>query len=164
MVTRKKTSGFTLIELMITVALVGVIAAFAVPSFANLIANSRLASASNDVVGVLNYARSQAVKEGRRVIVSATDGANWANGISVWIDRNGNGSMQDAEELRRTSAAGGAVTISSSSNFMFTGGGLLPNGSGAVTMQICDDRNGESGSSITVTLGGRIRSEDLTCG
>lgn len=148
---------------MITVALVGVIAAFAVPSFASLIANSRLASASNDVVGVLNYARSQAVKEGRRVIVSATDGANWANGISVWVDRNGNGSMQDAEELRRTSPAAGAVTISSSSSFMFTGGGLLPNGSGSVTIQVCDDRSGESGSSITVTLGGRIRSEDLTC-
>lgn len=164
MVSRKKSFGFTLVELMITLALVGVIAAFAVPSFGTMIANSRLATASNDVVGVLNYARSEAVKTGRSVIVNPTDGANWANGVSVWIDRNANGSMQDSEELRRTSGAPGAVTVTSSSNFLFTGGGLLPNGSAAVTIQVCDDRSGESGSSITVTLGGRIRSEDLTCG
>lgn len=164
MVSSKQNSGFTLVELMITVALVGVIAALAVPSFATMIANNRLATASNDVVGVLNYARSEAVKRGRSVIVDPTDGSDWANGMSVWIDRNANGSMQDSEELRRTSGAPGDVTITSSSNFAFTGGGLLPNGASAVTIQVCDNRSGESGSSITVTLGGRIRSEDLTCG
>ncbi len=162
--TRNANNGFTLVELMITVALVGVIAALAVPSFATMIANNRLATASNDVVGVLNYARSEAIKTGRSVIVNPTDGADWANGVSVWIDRNGNGSMQDSEELRRTSGAPGSVTVNSSSNFAFTGGGLLPNGSAAVTIQVCDDRSGESGRSITITLGGRIRAEDLTCG
>ncbi len=164
MFTRKQCSGFTLIELMVTLALVGIIAAFAVPSFSTMIANSRLVSVSNDLVGVLNYARSEAVKTGRRVIVNPTDGADWANGMSVWIDSNSNGSMQDSEELRRTSGAPGAVTITSTSNFAFTGGGLLPESSPAVTIQVCDDRSGESGSEITVTLGGRIRGEDHTCG
>jgi len=169
MLTRKQCSGFTLIELMITLALVGIIAAFAVPSFSTMIANSRLVSVSNDLVGVLNYARSEAVKTGRRVIVSPTDGADWANGVSMWIDNNATGApgyiatMQDSEELRRTSGAPGAVTVTSTSNLEFTGGGLLSNGS-AVTIQICDDRSGESGSEITVTLGGRIRGEDLPCG
>ena len=164
MSTRKQSSGFTLIELMVTVALVGVVAAFAIPSFTTMIANSRLVSTSNDIVGALNYARSEAVKAGRRVIVNPTDGASWANGISVWIDSNSNGSMQDSEELRRTSRAPGTVTITSSSNVAFTGGGLLPGGSVAVTIQVCDSRTGESGSEITVTLGGGIRSKDYTCG
>ncbi|WP_417546107.1 GspH/FimT family pseudopilin [Marinobacter sp.] len=164
MFTRKQSLGFTLIELMVTLALVAVIAAFAIPSFTTMIANSRLVSTSNDIVGALSYARSEAIKTGRRVSVNPTDGANWANGMSVWIDNNSNGSMQDSEELRRTTGAAGAVTITSSSNFAFSGGGLLSNSSAEVTIQVCDNRSGESGSKIIVTLGGGIRSKDHTCG
>ncbi|OEY66653.1 GspH/FimT family pseudopilin [Marinobacter sp. X15-166B] len=161
---KRQIFGFTLVELMVTLALVGVVAAFAVPSFSTMIANNRLVSASNDIVGVLNYARSEAVKSGRQVIVSPTDGVDWTNGMSVWVDRNANGSMQASEELRRTTGGTGAVSITSSSpSFSFTGNGLLPTGSVAVTIQVCDGRGGEPGSSITITLGGRIRSEALTC-
>jgi type IV fimbrial biogenesis protein FimT len=157
---------------MITLALVGIIVGLAAPSFATLIANSRLASTSNDVVGALNYARSEAVKTGRNVIVNPAAGSNWANGISIWIDRNGDGSMDvppatpDSEEIRRIPEAPGSVTVTASSsgaavsNFVFTGAG---NSSGAVTIQVCDDRSGESGREITITLGGRVRGEDFTC-
>lgn len=54
--------GFTITELMITVAIMAILMAVAVPSFTELIARSRLASASNDLLASLMYARSEAVR------------------------------------------------------------------------------------------------------
>ena len=159
---KAKMHGFTLIELMVVVALVAIIASFAVPSFQTMIANSRLASSTNDLVGVLNFARTEAVKRGRTVMVSPTTGSDWANGVSVWMDAGAmNGTMEAAEELRRASSVPGDVSVTASvTSFSFTGGGL---GSTAVTIDVCDGRSGESGSQISVTLGGRIRAGDITC-
>lgn len=159
---KAKMHGFTLIELMVVVALVAIVASFAVPSFQTMIANSRLASSTNDLVGVLNFARTEAVKRGRTVMVSPTTGSDWADGVSVWMDTGAmNGTMEPAEELRRASSVPGDVSVTpSSTSFSFTGGGL---GSTAVTIDVCDGRSGESGSQISVTLGGRIRAGDLVC-
>lgn len=153
--------GFTLVELMVVVALVAIVASIAVPSFQAIIANSRLSSSTNDLVGVLNFARSEAIRRGRSVTVSPSVGSNWANGASVWMDANDDGAMQAAEEMRRTPAAPGDVSVTSSqTSFRFTGGGLA---SSAVSIDVCDGRAGETGSQITVTIGGRIRSEGLPC-
>lgn len=157
-----RVKGFTLIELMVTVAIVAVVASIAVPSFGTMIANSRIASTSNDLVGLINYARSEAVKQGRVVRVTPQDGANWENGVVAWIDRNGNNAFDAAEAIRVISPAPGAVTIASTGNFGFTGGGSSTGG-GAVTMNVCDDRTGEMGSEITITLGGRVRAGEEPC-
>ncbi|QSP96124.1 GspH/FimT family pseudopilin [Marinobacter salinisoli] len=158
----KRTLGFTLVELMITMAIVAIVASITVPSFSSMVANSRLASASNDIVGLLNYARNEAVKTGRIVVVSPADGSDWANGVSVWVDADADTEMDSSEVLRQTTSAPGDVSISSTSNFGFSGAGLL-RASAAVTIDVCDSRAGEQGSSIAVTLGGRIRAEEKTC-
>jgi type IV fimbrial biogenesis protein FimT len=162
---KQEMRGFTIIELMVVVALVGIIASFAVPSFQTMIANSRLASASNDLVGVVNFARAEAVKRGRSVFVSPTSGTDWADGVSVWMDTGSmDGVMQASEELRRTNAMPGDVSISPSASIMqFTGSGMLPNGASAISIDLCDGRAGETGTRISVTLGGRIRAENLLC-
>ncbi|MES2820549.1 MAG: GspH/FimT family pseudopilin [Pseudomonadota bacterium] len=54
--------GFTLIELMITVAIVGIFVAVAVPSFINFVSNNRTESASNELLSFMQYARSTAVQ------------------------------------------------------------------------------------------------------
>ena len=80
--------GLTFIELMITIALVGILISFAVPVFTQLTANQRLVSSSNNLINALSTARSEAVKQKRHVTVCAsTDGASCALNLTEW--RNG---------------------------------------------------------------------------
>lgn len=68
----KRQAGFTLVELMVTVAIAAILLGIGVPSFRALIENNRIAAASNDVVTALQYARSEAVKRGVLVDVCGT--------------------------------------------------------------------------------------------
>jgi type IV fimbrial biogenesis protein FimT len=61
--------GFTLVELTATIAITGVLLALAAPSFIDFIESNRLTTKTNEIVGVLNYARSESVKRNDPVIV-----------------------------------------------------------------------------------------------
>lgn len=55
-------SGFTLVELMITLSVAGILLAVAVPSFNRMMVTSRVTAQSNELVAALNFARSEAIK------------------------------------------------------------------------------------------------------
>ncbi|WP_282343009.1 MULTISPECIES: GspH/FimT family pseudopilin [Pseudomonas] len=71
---RARLSGFTLIELMVVVTLLGIFAAIAVPSFTTLINNNRVQGASAEFHALLQFARSTAVSRRTPVTVSASSG------------------------------------------------------------------------------------------
>lgn len=71
--------GFTLIELVVTVALAAIILAMGVPSFQETIRNNQLTSNANSFVAALNLTRSEAVKRGVRVtLCKSSDQASCA--------------------------------------------------------------------------------------
>ena len=61
--------GFTLIELMVTIAVLAIIVTISVPSFSNMITHQNLKKSSSELIGVLNQARSKAVLERRSIEV-----------------------------------------------------------------------------------------------
>jgi type IV fimbrial biogenesis protein FimT len=77
-----RAAGFTAVELIVVVAIVGVLAAIAGPSFADLIASQRAASAATDLHVALATARSEATKRNADVTLSRKSG-NWKNGWQV---------------------------------------------------------------------------------
>jgi type IV fimbrial biogenesis protein FimT len=110
------TQAFTLIELVMTMAIAGILVTIAIPSFNSTLTSSRLTNYANDLVGALNLARSEAVRRGIKVTVRKFDnhscpingvngiiGANWEDGWHVFTDTDmGNvGKCVTGDELIR---------------------------------------------------------------
>lgn len=74
---RSQQRGFTLIELMVTVAIMAILAAIAYPSFTDLIARNRLKGATEGLFADLEYAKSEAIKLNQTVTLEVTTGASW---------------------------------------------------------------------------------------
>ncbi|WP_104511336.1 MULTISPECIES: GspH/FimT family pseudopilin [Acinetobacter] len=65
----RKSQGFTLIELMVTIAVLAIVAMIAAPSFGNMLTQQNLKKSTNELIGVLNQARAKAVVERRNIDV-----------------------------------------------------------------------------------------------
>ncbi len=92
----KKYTGFTLIELMITLAVVGILLMVGVPSLKTFMQGNQLIASTNELISALHVARSEAIKLNTRVsICESSDGAScdttgsWKNGWIVFVDGNG---------------------------------------------------------------------------
>jgi len=86
-------SGFTLIELMVTLSIVAIIGLVAVPSYQSSIANNRVSAEVDRVAMDFSFARSEAVKRGVNVAVCPAAGcvtsSNWDQGWVVFVDADG---------------------------------------------------------------------------
>lgn len=105
--------GFTLVELMVTIAVLAIILAIAVPGFSDLLRANRAQTQVNLLLNSFNLARSEAIKRGAAVRVSALSGLNWHLGWRVWVDSNGNNTFNDSELLRAFPALSGGDTLTS---------------------------------------------------
>ncbi|ENA33281.1 MULTISPECIES: GspH/FimT family pseudopilin [Pseudomonas] len=123
--------GFTLIELMVTVAVLAIVLTIAVPSFSNLIQSSRTNALVNELNGTLQIARSEALKRRKNVIVcrrneagtACDNGTDWSNG---WLIRQVGGDVirvWDAQSL--TVEADPAAGFTFLPNGAATAGGKL---------------------------------------
>ncbi|HEY2396739.1 MAG TPA: prepilin-type N-terminal cleavage/methylation domain-containing protein [Rudaea sp.] len=83
MLRRHGQSGFTLIELMVSLLVAAVLVALAAPSFRDLVVKSRLRGATDAIVNLFNTARTSAVKMQRDVIVSLQGTTTWCGGAAA---------------------------------------------------------------------------------
>lgn len=169
-------SGFTVIELMITVTILAVLAAVAIPSFGSMIQNSRRTATVNELIANLMLARSEAAKRGQPVTLcgntssggtSCTGATNWNYGWMVFLDPDGDGaitSAADAVKLYVNDARESGLTITSS-----TGGTghiiLRPfNQAGtAGSITVCDKRGAAHARRVCLSNNGRARVSEKAC-
>lgn len=157
----KRATGFTIIEMMMVLAIVAVLAAIGIPSFNTTIKNNRLVAASNEMVGAINFARMEAVRRGSRVHFGAGNGSvGWV----VWVDGAGGtiNTWDAGEEIRVWSNPAASVSINyNGTTFVFFNGTGLVNTTADV--EICDDRTGETGSEINLMGSGVVNRSDFVC-
>ena len=166
----KKALGYTLLELVIVVALVGIVFSIAIPSMRVFTQNDRLVTNINLMVGHLAYARSEAVKRSQQVSVCVSNdsasctGGDWEDGWIIYIDADGDSAFSGGEEILRVQQALGGnntvtTTLGNQVTYDYRG---FTNAAG--TMLLCDDRSGDFGKTLTITNTGRVRtSRDSTC-
>lgn len=88
----RDSSGFTLLELLVTLAVAAIVLVAGVPSYFSIVQNNRAATQANELVTALSIARSEAVRRGARVgICQSDDGttcgsAGWEQGWIVFVD------------------------------------------------------------------------------
>lgn len=102
----RRINGFTLLELMVTVAVVAILATLAFPSFQGTLRSNRVAAFNNEIIGVINLARSEAIRSGNAGVVCASasgtacDGS-WGDGLLAFADPDGDGDLAGDEAALR---------------------------------------------------------------
>ena len=150
----KKTSGLTLIELLVTVAVVMVLLVLGVPQFRTITASNRLTTSINLLQGDLAFARTEAIKRGMPVTISSA-ATNWATGgwtTAVTI------SGADTDLRISPPLTNMQQLTSTETEITFNADGRL-DGGGTVRFTLCDDRSGDIGKQVDIRATGQT---DLT--
>ena len=108
---RSRSSGFTLIELMVTLAVLAIILTIGVPSFRTLIESNRVTSQANTFLSAVNLARTEAIKRGSQVALLAEAGG-FANGYCVAVGTYADcGAAEAADDVIRAFEEPGALVL-----------------------------------------------------
>jgi len=159
-----KRSGFSLVEVLVTICLAAIILAVGVPSYQSVMRSSDMFANSSDMVTTLNYARVEAIKRGTSVQLSPQSGTDWTTGTVVWVDSDDDDTLDSGEALRLSDefdSSSSVVSANSRSNFVFNAAGEVNNSD---ELTLCDDRTGEVGRVISILISGAIYSQKVTCG
>jgi type IV fimbrial biogenesis protein FimT len=149
MQTNNPQSGFTIIELLATVMVAGILVAVAVPAFRDLITKTRMVTTTNDLVASFAYARNEAVRRAQSVRVVANAGG-WENGWLI-LDQAGN-------RIRTFDPPAENVAIDAAGldTFSFDSRGLLENQAVATFISLCDESGHlDAGRQIEISMTGR---------
>lgn len=99
--------GFTLIELMITIAVLAVGSMLAYPSFSNVIKSNRVATSTNNLIAAFNLARSEAIRSNRGGGVCPSksgadcEGTDWNAGFIAFVDQDASGTWSTGDSVIR---------------------------------------------------------------
>jgi len=155
----KMQRGFTIVELVITLLMVAILTAMAIPSFTTMIKNNRLTTQVNEFILALNITRSEAVKRGSSVTITANS-SNWNNGWTV-ADSSGTAlRIGDAVQGTMTLTSGNTNTVIT---YLASGTAIGSPTAAPGNFDLCDDRTGETGRRVSISATGRISVSNLTC-
>ncbi len=167
---KRHLDGFTLIELMITIAVAGVLLALGTPAYQDFVANSKRTAAVNDLLADFQISRSSSVTRNSRIVLCSSgnlttcaNSNNWAGGWIIFDDADADG-VKDGGELILSTHEPVPQNVMTAS---FRAIAYRPNGrvityspvgtvSGTLgTVTICDSRGASMARAIVINNSGR---------
>jgi type IV fimbrial biogenesis protein FimT len=171
-------SGFSLIELLVTLSVVSILAFVAVPSIKNILKDHGLSGYTNDLVADLNAARSEAVKRATPVTICKTSNPqnssptcnttaadNWTTGRITFVDADSDGVIDAGEQVLRIRQGlddqncvikGNGVATGTANRVTFKSDGTSTL-TADTEIALCDDRGATQKRAVAINVGGRIR-------
>ena len=108
---QKPSGGFTLVELLVSLALAAILASLSAPTFVKTLRDMRLLAYTHSLLGDLAFARSESIKRSRRVVLcKSSDGVDctklgqWSTGWLIFEDTNNDGERGSSETVIRSAA------------------------------------------------------------
>ena len=176
-----RAAGFSLLELMVTVAIAAILLSLGLPSFQSTLRSNRVVTATNEIIASLALARTEAIRSTRSAGVcpsttgTACDGTSWNEGWMVWADQGntGWGDFAAGDTVLRYSSQRPGVTINADDvgnddieKFTFDARGRLSSGTTAATIHLSSESCPEGQALLrTLTIGvtGQVRAERGNC-
>lgn len=172
---RTRQEGFSVIELMVTLTIAGILTVVALPSFNEMLKNNRRTVTLNELVANVMLARAEAAKRGQAVtmcglpssgVTSCAGGTTWDYGWIVFLDPDADGVPAASTDVLRVYVNDYRSTLSVRSS---TGGPgyvvLRPfNQSGTqASLKVCDSRGAAKARVVCVATSGRAVTQETTC-
>ena len=171
---QQSVKGMTVLEVMITTVVLGVLLSIAAPAFKHQVQQSQLTAATNQLVTAIHYARAEALRTGQRVVLCSSANqttcqpqADWHDGWIIFLDPAASG-QPDGQPLR-VHRFDNQASISITGNqpvaqyISYTADGRAKLLSGALqmgTLQICGPT---AGRALVLNSGGRVRNNVIDC-
>jgi type IV fimbrial biogenesis protein FimT len=166
----RRISGFTLLELMTTLAIVAILVALAAPSYRDFTSNNQVTAVNNDLIAALNLARSEATRRGTPVTICASrdaaacaDATAWGQGWIVFENTGAAGVIESPDKVvQKWSEAAGNIQLTTTSDY------VQYQPTGTVTAAAAIDVSsltchGSRLRHIQVSAGGTISTQLQTC-
>lgn len=157
-------TGFTLVEMMIVLAIVAILLGIGMPSFTDSMRDKRLSALTSEFISAIYVARNESLTRRKSITLEAAP-AGWAAG---WTINDGDTVLHryanpnpDAVEEQQILIFNGADTAIAPELFTFSTKGQVSNSAtntiGNVSILICDDRDDERGRTLAVTAFGTVQ-------
>ena len=164
---KRRIGGFTLLELMVTIAIAAILLAIALPSFQGSLRSNRVATATNELLASLSLARSEAVRNTRGAgVCTSADGAacggDWNSGWLVWADTDGDGAVDAGETVVRFTQAKPMLTMTGSATTLaFDPRGRTIGGQQTIGLRPSDAAT--PARCVTISVTGQTRVAQAAC-
>lgn len=169
----KKFRGLTLIELLVTIAVLAIVLSLGVPAFQDFTRNNRMISVTNELVSGMNLARSEAIRRGKTVTVCKSDaasstpscdGSTWADGWLVFLGTAGAGDDDSANHIKTGQMNAGGVTITAPADSIeFSASGVASATGDFSVSTICESGDGNTKRVVNIGTTGRVSVSKEDC-